>query len=98
MLADEGLSKVMTTSSVRQAMAQIEAQAPDLAILDINLGQTTSFPVAQELRSRSIPFVFATGYGENAQLPEELAGVPIVHKPYSRNTIVSALTSLMQKQ
>ena len=98
MLADEGLSKVMTTSSIRQAMAQIEAQAPDLAVLDINLGQTTSFPVAQELRRRSIPFVFATGYGENAQLPEELAGIPIVHKPYSRNTIVSALTSLMQKQ
>lgn len=96
MLADEGLSRVITTSSARQAMAQIEVQAPELAILDINLGPTTSFSVAAELRKRAVPFVFATGYGENAQLPEDLAGVPIVRKPYSRNTIVSALTALLQ--
>lgn len=96
MLADEGLSKVATTSSVKQAMAQIEANPPDLAILDINLGPTNSFAVAEELRKRGTPFVFATGYGEGAELPEALAGVPIVRKPYSRNAIVAALGSLIE--
>ncbi len=95
MLADEGLSKVATTNSVKQAMAQIEASPPDLAILDINLGPVNSFAVAEELRKRGTPFLFATGYGEGAELPEAFSGVPIVRKPYSRSAIVAALALLM---
>jgi CheY-like chemotaxis protein len=95
MLADEGLSKVVTTNSVKQAMVQIEASPPDLAILDINLGPTTSFEVAEELRKRGTPFLFATGYGEGAELSENFAGVPIVRKPYSRSAIAAALALLI---
>ncbi|MCQ4630466.1 GAF domain-containing protein [Shinella sp. CPCC 100929] len=98
MLADEGLSQVATTSSVKQAMAQIEASPPDFAILDINLGATNSFAVAEELKKRGTPFVFATGYGEGAELPETLTGVPIVRKPYNRNAIVTALSSLIERR
>lgn len=98
MLADEGLSKVATTSSVRQALVQIEAAPPDLAILDINLGTTNSFPVADELQKRGTPYVFATGYGEGADLPVTHAGVPIVRKPYSRGAIVAALTAVLNGQ
>lgn len=98
MLADEGLSKVATTSSVRQALAQIEAAPPDLAILDINLGTTNSFAVADELHKRGTPYVFATGYGEGADLPMAHAGVPIVRKPYTRGAIVAALTAVLNGQ
>ncbi|MDM9623302.1 HWE histidine kinase domain-containing protein [Rhizobium sp. S96] len=98
MLADAGLLKVATTSSVKQAIAQIEISPPDLAVLDINLGQTNSFAVAEELRKRGTPFVFATGYGEGADLPQELAGVPIVRKPFSRDAVVGALSSLMDNR
>ncbi|MDC7265093.1 MULTISPECIES: HWE histidine kinase domain-containing protein [unclassified Shinella] len=96
MLSEEGLSRVSTASSVRQAMAAIEAGAPDLAILDINLGSGNSFPVADELRRRGIPFVFATGYGEGAELPEGLANTLIVRKPYSGKAIVAALVALTE--
>lgn len=34
----------------------------DGAVLDINLGGELVYPVADALRSRHIPFVFATGY------------------------------------
>ncbi len=95
MLGDEGLSRVSTTNSVKQAMAQIEASPPDVAILDINLGSTNSFAVAEELRKRGTPFLFATGYGEGAELPEVFTGVQIVRKPYSRSAIVAALSLLM---
>lgn len=95
MLSDEGLSRVSAASSVHQAMVAIGAAPPDLAILDINLGPSNSFAVAEELRRRGTPFVFATGYGEGAELPDELAGTPIVRKPYSRNAIVTALTALL---
>ncbi len=35
----------------------------DFAVLDVNLDGGPSFPVAQILESRGVPFVFATGYG-----------------------------------
>ena len=35
----------------------------DFAILDINVAGTKSFPVADILRRRGVPFIFATGYG-----------------------------------
>ncbi|QRY70719.1 GAF domain-containing protein (plasmid) [Ensifer sp. PDNC004] len=94
MLSDEGFSEVSTASSVQQGMAHIERAAPELAILDINLGQTNSFGIAAELMRRGIPFVFATGYGEGADLPPELVGVSIVRKPYSRSAMVGALSLL----
>ena len=34
------------------------------AILDINLGGEMVFPLADLLRERHIPFVFATGYDQ----------------------------------
>src|SRR4028118_220513 len=36
--------------------------APDMAILDINLGGEMAYPVADALRARDIAFIFATGY------------------------------------
>jgi hypothetical protein len=41
----------------------------DLAVLDIDLAGEATYPVADVLRARGIPFVFATGYNLNA-LPE----------------------------
>ena len=38
-----------------------------------------------------------TGYGEGAELPDNLADVPIVRKPYSRETVARALTALLPK-
>lgn len=97
MLEEEGITRVFAANSVRQGLQQIDASPPDLAVLDINLGATTSFPVAEALRARGIPFVFATGYGEGAELPDNLADVPIVRKPYSRETVARALTALLPK-
>jgi CheY-like chemotaxis protein len=36
--------------------------SPHMAVLDIGLGDETVYPVADALRARGIPFVFATGY------------------------------------
>jgi DNA-binding LytR/AlgR family response regulator len=41
-----------------------------------------------------VPFVFATGYGERAPIPEELSDAPVIQKPYTRETVENALTRL----
>lgn len=53
----------------------------DFAILDINVSGTQSFPVAEILRQRGIPFVFATGYG-SAGLVDGYRDEPTLQKPY----------------
>jgi CheY-like chemotaxis protein len=39
-----------------------ESQTLDAAVLDLNLRGRMAYPIADALRSRGIPFVFATGY------------------------------------
>ena len=68
-------------ASVNDALALLEdGAAPDLAILDIGLGGEKVYPVADALRVRGIPFVFATGY-DAWIIPDGYADVPRTEKP-----------------
>jgi two-component sensor histidine kinase len=92
-----GAERVVATANTRSAMEELDRQAIDIAILDINLGDQTSLPIAERLVSRGIPFIFATGYGEQAHLPHEMSHVPIVQKPYQAAGIAEALERLSQQ-
>ena len=61
MLASLGCKGVTTASSVVNALALIEAQSFDVAMLDANLDNETSEPIADALAAGNIPFFFATG-------------------------------------
>jgi light-regulated signal transduction histidine kinase (bacteriophytochrome) len=97
-LADAGIDDVVTTSAEDEAMRSIGLRAPDIAVLDINLGHGTSIAVAEELARRQIPFVFATGYGEGANIPRHLLHVPVVRKPYDAPGILASLRNLVQNR
>jgi len=68
-------------ATVDEALATLEGNEIHLAVVDINLAGTASYPVADALKARSIPFVFTTGYGETG-VPEPYRAFPIVQKPY----------------
>lgn len=89
-----GAARVTTASSVRQAREAIDLGGLDFAVLDVNLGAESSMPVADLLVARNIPFIFATGYGEQAQLHENYAGHPVISKPYGRAEIAEAFNRL----
>jgi light-regulated signal transduction histidine kinase (bacteriophytochrome)/ActR/RegA family two-component response regulator len=91
MLNAKGAAEVETVSSVDEALAAIERRAPDVAILDIHLGMDTSWPVAEELDRRQIPFIVASGYGDLAAVPGAWTSAPIIRKPYDAEAIVTAL-------
>lgn len=77
-------------SRIGKAVPLIAAQTFDAAILDLNLAGEPSFPVADELIRRGIPFVFATGYGPDGVLPAYRSH-PVLAKPYSRRDVEAAL-------
>jgi len=86
-----GVPDVEVASSVQAALQIIARQAPDLALLDMNLGRENSFPVADALIARGIPFIFATGYGEAGAFPERFRRAVVIKKPYSQADIRNAL-------
>lgn len=53
----------------------------DFALLDVNLKQATSFPVANFLRERQIPFMFPTG--DPSSITTEYADISVLDKPVS---------------
>ena len=61
MLTDLGCASVTTAATVDKALALIDAQVFDVAMLDINLNGNPSHSVADALIARGVPFVYATG-------------------------------------
>ncbi len=86
-----GVGQVSMASNVASALETIAGDRPDFAFLDLNLGEETSLPVAERLKAEKIPFAFGTGFGDQADLPENLAGVTIISKPYSEKALRDAL-------
>jgi CheY-like chemotaxis protein len=75
-------------------LADNEALSLDGAILDVNLGGETVYPVAERLARRGVPFIFCTGYGL-AGLAAHFAHVPTLAKPYMREELEAALKSAL---
>ena len=80
----DGLGWVMVGPATRlvDALQLAREETFDAALLDVNLDGTMSWDVAMVLRDRGIPFAFGTGYNVAAILPEDLAGTPVIGKPY----------------
>jgi light-regulated signal transduction histidine kinase (bacteriophytochrome)/CheY-like chemotaxis protein len=89
-----GAAQVVPAASVRDALQEIDRAKPSLALLDINLGRETSFAIADRLIECGIPFLFTTGYGDQAQLPATLAHVAVLQKPYSAAGIADGIAQL----
>jgi CheY-like chemotaxis protein len=66
----------------------------DVALLDVNLHGENTGPVAEVLATRGVPFVFATGYGEQG-LPEAFRGRPALKKPFQQNGLAQKLRSAL---
>ena len=83
LLEDFGCEVAGYASTVGEALELIGRERLDGVLLDGNLNGDSSAPVAVELRSRSIPFVVATGYGRLELNAEALNGAPRLAKPFS---------------
>lgn len=90
MLGALGYEVAGIAGDLDQATTAAEGDGFDVAILDVNLNGTMSIPVADILRRRGIPFIFATGYGGSG--PHELhAEAPMLQKPYEKAELGRAL-------
>ena len=98
MLRDIGCELAAALPSVSRSLAFLRSGAAiDAAILDVNLGNETSLPVAEELRTRGIPFLFSTGYGR-VRLGDKYGTTPVLQKPFQAEQLERALMWLTDKR
>ncbi len=90
-LRDLGAAVVHTASSIAKAEAILATHHLDFALLDINIGRQTSLEFADSMSRAGIAFVFASGYGDEANLGGLHLSTITVTKPYTAETLAAAL-------
>ena len=92
--ADKGISILGPVPSIDQAMAIVERQKVNLAVLDIALDDSKVYDVADALIAQDVPVLFVTGYDRDA-IPDRYADVPMCQKPASAKDVIMALERIV---
>ena len=66
----------------------------DFCILDINLRGERSFPIAEILTVRSIPYLFVSGYSREG-IESQFVNVPLLSKPFTLQSLDMAISKLL---
>jgi two-component SAPR family response regulator len=83
-------------SRVGSAMAALQAETPDLALLDVNLEEELVYPLAAALQEAGVPFLFTTGYDATVIDPR-FGQVPHLSKPIGQGQLVEVVRRLLQR-
>lgn len=94
MLGRLGFRNVTVVGNVAMGLEALSKGAPLFAMLDFNLGEETSEPIARKLDELDVPYWFVTGYGEAMEKVEGTKARGILQKPYSSEDIDSIVASL----
>jgi CheY-like chemotaxis protein len=84
-------------ASLGEALAVLQHQQFDAALIDVNLRGEMSFPLADELLARNVPFVFVTGYGADA-IPARFRQVLRIAKPHDPKVLPSLVGQMAQSR
>ncbi len=93
LMIENGCASVHVASSIPQALELIGCTTFDAATLDVNLYGDESFPVADALEARGVPFLFMTGY-PTGYLQSRYEGHPVMKKPFKEPDVVDALEAM----
>ena len=80
-----------TVYTYEQARDAVGLEAFDCAILDVNLGGTLSFRIADLLRMRGTPFIFCTAYADAVNVYPSASDTPRLDKPVEEDELRDAL-------
>lgn len=96
LLEESGAIVVGPVGNLAQGLALAE-EPLDAAVLDVSLRGTPSFPIADRLSNRNVPYVFLTGYDEWS-LPSEYRDTARLAKPLPSTAIVTMVGTLLSEE
>ena len=91
---------VVKATDAHSALQVFAAEAPDLAILDINLPDGSGFGICEAIRAGSrIPVMMLTARGEEEDLVRalELGADDYLTKPFSPRTLLARVKALLRR-
>jgi CheY-like chemotaxis protein len=96
MLDQLGHTIAAEAGHVDQALELAQSAEFDLAILDVNVRGKLITPVAELIKARGRPIIFATGYGSEG-LPEGFRDFPALPKPYPLEALAKAIDEVINR-
>jgi DNA-binding response OmpR family regulator len=81
-------------SSVDAALKGVNADRPQIAILDIDLNGHLSFPVADALARENVPFLWLSA--SSPIVPERYRAQPFLSKPFATPGILRVMADLLK--
>jgi CheY-like chemotaxis protein len=95
-LSELGYAIAGVATNLGEALAYARERQFDFAVLDINLNGQKSFPVADLLRQRQIPFLFVSGYTSGG-IADEYRNEMRLRKPFRTSDLAKAIVHLLSR-
>jgi two-component system OmpR family response regulator len=97
-LVRDGFDVAMQTN-VRDAIAQLESDAPDLMILDVTLPDGSGFDILKAGRARSVPAIMLTARGDEVDriVGLELGADDYISKPFSPREVMARVRAVLRR-
>ncbi len=96
-LENAGASRVICVSNLTDAIAQLERETFNAAVIDMMIDGKPSIDVAHALTKQRIPFVFLTGVSAEDKHTRQFQSAPLVGKPYQAARLLTALNQALQQ-
>ena len=93
LLEESGCQVVGPAGWLERGLELAEHEPLDGALLDINLHGDMSFPIAEALSRRGVPFVFVTGYEDRSIVPLAYRSAPRLDKPVADEHLMEVMVA-----
>jgi CheY-like chemotaxis protein len=90
MIEELGHVVAAEAGQIDQALELAQSADFDLAILDVNVNGKIITSVAELIKNRNLPLIFATGY-DAAGVPEEFEEYPALQKPFQLEALAASI-------
>jgi DNA-binding response OmpR family regulator len=96
MLEELGYKVAAEAGDITEALRLADATQFDIAILDVNVNGKVISPVADLIKAKGCPFIFATGYGSSG-LPEQYRDRPALQKPFQLDALAKTIEAALRR-
>lgn len=96
LLAKAGCTVLGPLNSAPRALASLDREVPDAAILDLNLRGEYPVHLVRALSTRAIPCVIVTGYGRSQVTAPEVRNFPQLSKPIDHDRLLQNLREILR--
>lgn len=97
MLADLGCKSISVASKIGKAITLIDGQVFDAAMVDLNLSGVESYPIADALKARDVPYFFSTGSSVTS-IKDGYRDHDVLKKPFTFEQLSNMLSRSLLRQ